>query len=183
VFDGWDATSPRPDVHFALPYLGNAGGFDGVLAVPPGRHAWCLSAVNRGPHGLGNTTIGCGTIDVPGTPAEVQGYVDGVHVEFGGYNASSVNVVGWTWDPLAAPQPEVRVHFLVTNFERAPWDLVVSTTASVARPDVPQFIAGAPSDTGFEARAWLPKFGRVAYACAFVVRAGAEQLIGCHGAT
>jgi hypothetical protein len=97
---GWfPADGHRPDIAAAFPGYGAAHGFSIDVPAGPGTHELCLYAINAGA-GTGNPLLSCVTTTLAsGNPS---GVLD--RAQFVG--PSSINLVGWAFDPdTAAPIP------------------------------------------------------------------------------
>lgn len=95
------AGGARPDIGRAFPLYGAAHGFDRVVPASPGAHRLCVYGINVAGAG-GNTTIGCRTVVVGGSPS---GSLDTVRTA-----AGSVRVTGWVIDPDTASPGTVHVY-------------------------------------------------------------------------
>jgi hypothetical protein len=181
-FEGFTAEHARPDVHAAIPELVNAGGFVGSVPVPPGEHRWCLHALNSGSQGRSNPAIGCGQTMVPASSSGVLGAVDSVHQRE--LLTSPVVTSGWAWSPSAG-RLDVRVEVVVVGTNvldpAFPHSVVSETRTGRTRPDVGAVHPFAGQQTGFAVSSAIE--GRPAYACAYALIDGHEELIGCRGAT
>ena len=113
------ASLPRPDVAAKHPAEGANHGFDTTIALPNGRHAVCLTAMNTGA-GV-DRHLGCARVTVDNTAP--RGAVD---VASGGVDR--ITVSGWALDQDSTASIPVHV-YLNGAFARA-------VTASSPRPDV-----------------------------------------------
>ena len=180
------STLPRPDVRNAFPALANAGGFDQLIAAPPGRHLYCADAGNGGRYGAFNTSLGCGVIDVPSAdPPNSQtggGSWDSVT-----YSYNTTTYSGWAWDP-ATSAATVRMREVSNSFTTGfvNYQGVQDEAADQSRPDVQAAFPDAPPDTGFTLT-----FPNVighhvpteVTRCFYVLEGANERLIGCSPAT
>jgi hypothetical protein len=97
------ADQPRPDVAAAVPGYGDRHGFTAdVSGLAAGARSVCSYAINVGPYGTQNTTLGCRTVTVPGVP---YGALD-VAARAG----FAVRVVGWAIDPDTTAPIDVHVY-------------------------------------------------------------------------
>ena len=173
------ASLDRPDVRSAIPSLTNSAGFDETMPVVPGAHIVCVDAGNTGSYGTRNTSLGCGLQVVPDAAPQTG---DAVHGAFDGFAADQQNnafAVGWAWDPTSPGPYPVLIRQIRRQPElRAPGVMgeVLDTTGNTGepRPDVQNVYSDAPPNTGFDIQ--LPTQG---FACAYEIRAGVEELLGC----
>jgi hypothetical protein len=180
---------PRPDVPGVFPQLDGTTGFDEDLPALPGHHRVCAYAGNIGKGGLGNTTLRCIEVDVPGpspaAPRDPQGNQEHLRYQFLGTGVSSYWAVGWAFDPDTAGPWTVRV--LAVNVESVfgPTDpvFVGTGTTDQPRPDVQAAFPAAGPDAGYVIElGGYHKYGGVRFACAYARQEGSgapERFIGC----
>ncbi|MCA1846554.1 MAG: hypothetical protein LC792_25835, partial [Actinobacteria bacterium] len=185
---GFYGTAERPDVQRAFPDMPNARGFDRAYPILPGRHSFCLYAINRGRAGNNNTTLGCYTTDVPGvvtSSADPRGALDAVRrvQNQNPGDAYDLLVTGWAWDPQSSPVT-VRARFLWTAGASRPDTGGFAGQTGVRRDDVQRAFAAAPADTGYELR-YAVRSGSSSspmsfiYLCTYAARGEVEWLLGC----
>jgi len=190
-YEAVHATQPRPDVHNALPVLGNAGGFDVTLAVLPGRHLYCIDISNAGGRGGTNTSLGCGLLDVPdafgASLADGGGSWDSVTNTSPSDSSGnpSTTYEGWAWDPGAdgpatVRMRDIRMNNFYTGFVNT--KLVTDFPTTEPRPDVQAVFPSAPRNTGFnftEVHYFNPHTPGDLFRCFYVLESAGERLISC----
>ena len=184
------STLPRPDVRAAFPALANAGGFDQTIAIPPGRHLYCVDVGNAGRTGGNNPSLGCGVVDVPGPdpvgPDNGGGSWDAtVYTSSTAEHGPTVTYEGWAWDPTSDGPATVRVRDVVNGFVTGFLDTqsVDDYQTSEPRPDVRAAYPDAPLNTGFkityDIQYYNPHTPTDVYRCFYVDQTVGERLIGC----
>jgi hypothetical protein len=180
---------PRPDVPGVFPQLDDTTGFDEDLPALPGHHRVCAYAGNIGKGGLGNTTLRCIEVDVPGpspaAPRDPQGNQEHLRYQFLGTGVSSYWAVGWAFDPDTAGPWTVRVLAVDVESVYGPTDpvFVGTGTTDQPRPDVQAAFPAAGPDAGYVIElGGYHKYGGVRFACAYARQEGSgapERFIGC----
>ena len=189
-YEAVHATHSRPDVHDALPVLGNAGGFDATIAVLPGRHLYCVDVGNLGGRGGTNTSLGCGVIDVPDAypPNSANGggsWDSATYTSATGSGNPSTTYEGWAWDPGANEGATVRMRDITMNNFYTGFvntQVVTDFPTTEPRPDVQAVYPAAPLNTGFgftEVHYFNPHTPGDLFRCLYVLESAGERLISC----
>ncbi len=179
-----NAFRSRPDVRAATG-LGLGTGYDETIPMYPGPHTVCLYAENTG-NGTSNLTLGCVSRNEPGPR------YPGLHDPRGSFDSltrgpcctpqtlAAYPARGWAFDPDSAAAP-VQIVLRNWSVPNIPQNGVreVSTTTSIARPDV-QAALGAGPNTGFaiDGSASFPGYVVV---CVWAknVGPGTDRFLGC----
>jgi hypothetical protein len=180
---------PRPDVPVVFPQLDSTTGFDEDLPALPGHHRVCAYAGNLGKGGLGNTTLGCLEVDVPGpSPAgrrDPQGNQEHLSGQSQATGFVTVSAVGWAFDPDTTGPWTIRVLAVLTeSFTQNTDPVAVSVgTTDQPRPDVQAAFPPAGPSAGYAIQIQgFRKYGGVRFACAYARQEGTgapERFIGC----
>ncbi|HEX4818838.1 MAG TPA: hypothetical protein VFV00_01435 [Acidimicrobiales bacterium] len=190
-YTAFPADQQRPDVHQALPAIGNAGGFDATIAALPGRHLYCVDIDNAGTRGGTNTSLGCGVIDVPGAVgpnvANGGGSWDSQTntAATSGAGNPSTTYDGWAWDPDTNGPATVRVRAIAMNNFYTGFQNTQSVSdfqTGEPRPDVQAAYPSAPPNSGFsrtEVHYYNPHTPQELFRCFYVVESAGERLISC----
>lgn len=156
------ATGYRPDVG-RLHGMGDAHGFDAVVAASPGVRSVCLYALDAN-GGRANTLLGCRSVTL--TNERPVGALDAVTATGPG----TVAVQGWAFDPdTSAP---ITVHVYVDG--RA----VRSVTASTSRPDVGR-VHGRGANHGYDVSVGLAAGVHTVCVYAIDSSGGSNPRLGC----
>ena len=183
----------RPDVQRVHPFAGDHAGFEAMFAARPGRHSFCIYALNGGRTGHHNTTIGCGVLDVPGSTAQGPnapvGSLDEVSLVYNGnYGTGGADVLvrGWAHDPDAARPLTVQI-FATVGFPGPGYARSLTASTGRARPDVARAVPGAPQDTGWELLIPGGRYATPLLVCATVADRGSpsagETVLGCRSSS
>jgi SpoIID/LytB domain protein len=132
-FYSMSATTSRPDVAAAFGLSSAAHGFTITMPLPAGTATMCVYAVNVA--ATAHTDLGCQSVTGPTAP---QGSVEAVSPVSGG----QVTVTGWSLDPNDTSR-STRVDIYLDGA------YVLSTTASIARPDVQAAYTALSAAHGF----------------------------------
>jgi hypothetical protein len=160
------ANVSRPDVAGLVPGYGDRHGFSARLGqIGAGTHQVCAYAINVGPFGSENPSLGCRSVTIAANPAGT----------FDDWTVSSpgIRVTGWAIDAdTVAP---VGVHVYVDG------SFAGQTTASLDRPDVGGAFGWAGADHGYALE--VPAMPGAHTVCAFGINAGpgANSVLGCKG--
>jgi len=157
------ADGSRPDVGRAYPAAGSAHGFSGTVAITPGQHTVCLTAVNV-QAGMDKQLAPCTTVTAAGsTPV---GSLDAVAA-----TRTGIDVRGWALD--GDTTNPINVDFYVDGV----WQRVV---ADKSRTDIARIYPAYGGNHGFAATlAAKPGQHQV---CAYAINAGAgtaNPFLGC----
>lgn len=153
----------RTDVARRFPNYGPWHGFERRVYARPGSHRVCVVAKNLAGPGAARL-LGCRTVTVLGSPG---GRLDGVTV-----SRRTIQAGGWAIDPDTAAATQVRVD--------VDGQIVVTTTADLARPDVWRAFAPYGSNHGFTAS--VPATPGRHTVCGYALNAagsGATTRLGC----
>jgi hypothetical protein len=159
----------RPDVAAAFPYASTRHGFDAALQVRGGSHEVCVYAINNGPYGFTNPTLGCKRVTVDGSP---QGFLD---VATGG--AASARLRGWTID--SDTTGPIDVHLYVDGVFHS------VATADRARSDLAAAFPAYGGSHSFDETVGLSR--GVHQVCVYGINRestpGSNRLLGCRAVT
>jgi hypothetical protein len=159
------ADRSRPDVAAAIPGMGPNHGFDVTVAAGPGTHTVCVYAINAGPVGNSNPSIGCRSVRVGSPFGNLEGYSTG---------PGQVTVSGWAIDPDTTGP--VAVHVYVDGT----W--AGQGVADRSRPDVGQAYPDSGPNHGFSIT--IPISAGRHEVCAYginVANGVTNPLLGCLG--
>ena len=162
------ASGSRPDVGALFGDYGSNHGFSFTIDSNPGTHQICVYAVNVGPYGDSNPSLGCRTVVIAGEPS---GALDSATVVTGG-----AQIGGWAIDPdTLSPIP---VHVYV--------DGVYATqfTASSRRTDLAGPYPRYGNDHGFTG--FVPTTGGTHQICAYGINiaiGSTNTPLGCRSVT
>jgi hypothetical protein len=160
------ANTSRPDVAAAFPGVTANHGFDINLLVGAGAHDVCVYAINQGPYGFTNPTLGCRRVVVNGTPV---GFVDSATRA-----GSSVTVQGWTIDPDT--NASIAVHLYVDGA------FMGQSTAGGARGDLAAAFPAYGANHGYSMGVTGLASGSHQF-CVYAINApatsGTNPLLGC----
>jgi hypothetical protein len=154
----------------AFPGAGTNRGFDVHLQVGAGVHDVCVYAINVGPYGFTNPTLGCRRVTVDGTPV---GFLDTVT-----RSGSSVTAAGWAIDPDTASP--IEVHLYVDGAFAGP------STAQRPRPDLATAFPAYGGNHGYSTstEGLAPGSHQL---CVYAINApdtaGINPLLGCRSVT
>jgi hypothetical protein len=158
------ADQPRPDVAASVPSYGDRHGFTAdVSGLAAGAHTVCSFAINVGPLGAQNTTLGCRTVTVSGAP-------------YGAFDVAArsyltVRLIGWAIDPDTTSPIDVHV-YVNGRFAGA-------HRADAGRPDVGAAFPAFGSSHGYDLNVVAEPFAVV---CTFAINVGApadNTALGC----
>ncbi|KGM01257.1 hypothetical protein Q760_02750 [Cellulomonas cellasea DSM 20118] len=162
----------RPDVARAFGLTSAAHGLTADVALPPGQHAFCAYAINRGSVSP-NPSLGCRTVGVPlGNPF---GSLDIVERVTGGA-AGETRLRGWVIDPDT--RAAAAVHVYVDGWMQGAY------TAGAARADVGSAYPTLGAGHGYDVRLRLT--GGTHNVCVYAINTGVgttNPLVGCRTVT
>lgn len=138
------ASQVRDDVNQVMGSTGKHGYRVSIPVRKPGNYSVCAYGLAVSPFPLGNSLLGCQTVNVPATPAPV-GYLESAKVQLAG-TGSAIIASGWGLDP-GMTGASIPVHLYVTYP-----DGTIKGTAHVAnrvRPDV-NSVFQVPGNHGYK---------------------------------
>ena len=165
----FSASAPRPDVAAAVPGYGDRHGLDVTISMAPGAHSVCVYAINTGPFGDTNPSLGCRSVTVSGDP--------GGNLETAVAWPAGVRVGGWALDPDSTAPIDVQITV----------DGVVAgqVTADGPRPDVAAAFLRPGTSSGFDTV--VPTGGGLHQVCVTALDVGStgggNRSIGCRSVT
>ena len=159
------ASVDRPDIAAAIPGYGAGHGYDVVVGVGAGTHEVCAYAINVGPHGTTNPSVGCRSVTIPGEPV---GNLESVTATVGGIRLS-----GWVVDADTTGPTDIHVYV------DGGWGGLA--VADRARPDVGAAYPRVGPNHGFDLL--VPTTSGSHQACAYAINIGpngvTNPLLGC----